>query len=259
LGKEQPQLPVHNPYRPRSPERGQGGRAGAFLFESRPGLRVALIREFRGARFEPVLIAPDFFEGGMRPLSEGAGWVRPVLIGEAEGARRAIIALRRSGHQNPVLVYQEKECPERAADLIRAGADSVLTLPLTAAELGARITALQRRLAGHAAPEARFGPLTVPFGPQKITVGKDPLPMPEAEATVLRLLALNLNRPVSRDQLYEHLYEASEMKPFMRILDRYVCNLRRRIGAVWPDGAGLIRTMSGYGYMLSCAVPTEQD
>ena len=222
-------------------------------------MRSALIRELRGARFEPTLVGADFFEGGMRPLSEGAGWIRPVLIGDGEGTRRAVSALRRSGHLNPVLICREGNGPDRAADLIRAGADTVLTLPLQGAELGARILALQRRLAGHAAPEVRFGPLTVPFGSREARVGDDPLSLPEAEATVLRLLALNVNRPVSRDQLYEHLYETSDMKPFMRILDRYVCNLRRRIGEMWPDGVGLIRTLNGYGYMMASPLPGVPD
>ncbi len=227
-----------------------GGRASVLLLEPRPAIRSGLVRELRGLRMDPLSLDLALLGPGGAALTEGSGGMRPVLIADGEGVARAIRAVRRAGHRNPILVYQDFRRSERAVELLQSGADCVLTLPLRGAELEARISALHRRSFGHAAGEVRSGPLSVPLDRAPARIGGAPLQMPEAEGALLRLLALNLDRPVSRDRLYEHLYESSEAKPFSRILDRYICNIRRRIGEVWPEGTGRIRTLPGYGYVL---------
>lgn len=227
-----------------------GGRASILLLEPRPAIRSGLVRELRGLRLDPIQADLALLLSGGAVLSEGAAGMRPVLIADGEGVSRGLRAIRRAGHHNPILVYQDFRRSERAVELLRAGADGVLTMPLRGVELEARISALHRRAFGHAAGEVRSGPLNVPLDRAPARIDGAPLPMPEAEAALLRLLALNLDRPVSRERLYEHLYEASEAKPYSRILDRYVCNLRRRIAEVWPAGADRIRTLPGYGYAL---------
>lgn len=242
-------LPETGPDRPVSGPNG-GGRGSVLLVEPRPSIRSGLVRELRGLRLDPVLIDLSLLESGGGALTEGAGGMRPLLVADGDGVGRGVRAVRRAGHRNPVIVYQDFRRSERAVELLRAGADCVLTLPLRAAELEARIGALHRRAFGHAAGEVRSGPLIVPLDRSPPRVGETLVPMPEVEGALLRLLALNLDRPVSRDRLYEHLYEASDTKPFGRILDRYVCNIRKRIARVWPTGADRIRTVPGYGYLL---------
>jgi len=239
--------------------RGASGRTAVLLLEPRGAIRSGLTRELRALRMEPIPIDLPLLEAGTPALMEGAGWMRPLLIADGEGARRAVRSLRRAGHLNPVLVYQDFRRSERATELLEAGADCVLTLPLRGAELGARIHALLRRAHGHAAPEVRSGPLSVPLDHRPPTVNGAQIPLTEAEGALLRLLALNLDRPVSRDRLYELLYEASETKPFVRILDRFVCNIRRRIGELWPEGAERLRTLPGYGYALVSADPDADE
>lgn len=237
------------------PERGMCGWSSVLLIDQRPLIRAGLTRELRGLRMEPILIAPDLSGAGLAPLSEGAGRSRPVLIADGEGARRTIGLIRRSGHHNPIIAYQDFRRSERAVELLEAGADQVLTLPLRGVELEARITAIQRRTHGTAQAEVTTGPLVIPLDRRPPMINGSTLTLPDAEAALLRHLALNLGRPVSRDRLYELLYETSETKPYLRILDRYVCNIRRRISEVWPEGAARIRTVSGYGYALLSGPP----
>lgn len=232
------------------PETGTCGWSSVLLMEHRPRIRAGLARELRGWRMEPILIGPDLSGPGLLPLSEGAGRSRPVLVADTGGAPRAIELIRRPGHRNPIIAYQDFKRSDRAVQLLEAGADQVLTLPLRGAELQARITTILRRAHGTAEAQTVTGPLVVPFDRRPPTLFGVPLRLPEAEAALLRHLAMNLDRPVSRDRLYELLYESSEIKPYLRILDRYVCNLRRRISERWPDGASRIRTLTGYGYAL---------
>jgi len=199
---------------------------------------------------EPILMSHDLSGAGLSPLSEGAGRKRPVLIADADRARRTIALMRRAGHQNPILVYQDFRRSDRAIELLEAGADHVMTLPLRGAELEARIAAIQRRSHGNAQGQVATGRLLIPLSRRPPMIGAETLSLPDAEAALLRHLALNLGSPVSRDRLYELLYETSETKPYLRILDRYVCNIRRRIAEHWPEGATRIRTLSGYGYSL---------
>lgn len=232
-------------------DRGTAGWSNVLLIDARASVRSGLTRELRSRRMEPILIPPDLSGSGLAPLSEGAGRRRPVLIADGEGASRTIALIRRSGHQNPVLAYQDFRRSDRTVELIEAGADQVLTLPLRGAELEARITAIRRRAQGAAQGHVVIGPLIIPLDRRPPLLGGEVLVLPEAEVTLLRHLALHAGRPVSRDALYDLLYETSEAKPYLRILDRYVCNLRHRIAARWPGGGSVIRTLKGYGYALS--------
>lgn len=234
-----------------APDRaGAAGRSCVILIEPRPMIRAGLSRELRGLRMEPITISAELLGAGLHALAEGAGWTRPLLIADGDGVRSGVRALRRAGHRNPVLVYQDFRRSERATDLLDAGADCVLTLPLRGVELEARILAIQRRAHGHADAEVRSGHLTVPLDRRPASVDGEPIRLTDTEGALLRHLALNLDRPVSRDHLYEFLYEATESKPFVRILDRFICNIRQGIAELWPDGGRTLRTLPGYGYMF---------
>jgi DNA-binding response OmpR family regulator len=231
-------------------ESGMAGWSTALLIEPRLSIRAGLIRELRRMRMDPVPLEPDLSGSGLAPLSEGAGPDRPVLVADQEGARRMIAMIRRSGHDNPIIAYQDFRRSDRIIALLDSGADQVISLPLRGVELEARIMAIRRRAYGTAQAQITTGPLTIPLDRRPPMIGDKTLKIPEAEAALLRHLALNLGKPVSRDQLYDRLYEASDTKPFPRILDRYVCNIRRRIAERWPEGPDRIRTVSGYGYAL---------
>jgi DNA-binding response OmpR family regulator len=233
------------------------GRACVYLCEPRSGLREGLMRELRSQRFEPVLVDPEALEAEAAKGGDGVGWMRPLLLPDGDGTRRLLIALRRAGLANPILVYQDFRRSARACELLEAGADYVMTLPLKGPEVEARILALLRRAHRHLGPEVHIGDLRVPLDRAPPRIGSEPLRLPDAEATLLRLLALNLGRPVSRDLLYEALYEAGDHKPFPPIIDRYICNLRHRIRALWPEGADRIATVPGYGYLLSPVAPAQ--
>lgn len=230
------------------------GRATVYLCETRAGLREGLTRELRAQRFEPVLIEQEALE---TEAVKGSGWMRPFLIPDGDTTHRLLVAIRRAGLVNPIIVYQDFRRSGRACELLEAGADYVMTLPLKGPEVEARILALLRRAHRHLGPEVHIGDLRVPLDRAPPRIGSEPLRLPDAEATLLRLLALNLGRPVSRDLLYEALYEAGDHKPFPPIIDRYICNLRHRIRALWPEGADRIATVPGYGYLLSPVAPAQ--
>jgi DNA-binding response OmpR family regulator len=228
------------------------GRTSVQICETRAGLREGLTRELRAQRLEPVLTDPETLEA---EAGQGGGTMRPLLLPDTDTTPRLLGTLRRAGRVGPILVYQDFRRSGRVCELLDAGADCVMTLPLKGPEVGARILALLRRAHCQLAPEVRVGTLRVPLDRSSPRVGDVSLSLPEAEATLLRQLALHLDRPVSRELLYETLYDSGDHKPFPPIIDRYICNLRRRIGSVLPEGAGLIATVPGYGYRLLASPP----
>jgi len=206
---------------------------------------------------EPILTDQDLLEAEASEVGGASGLMRPLLLPDGETIPRLLGALRRAGRVGPIIVYQDFRRSGRVCELLEAGADYVMTLPLKGPEVEARLLALLRRAHGQLAPEVRAGELRVPLDRTPPRVGGESLSLPEAEAILLRLLALNIDRPVSRDHLYEALYDSGDHKPFPPIIDRYICNLRRRIGSVSSEAAERILTVPGYGYRLLSAPPSR--
>jgi two-component system, cell cycle response regulator CtrA len=226
------------------------GLSCVYICETRPALREGLIRELRARRLSPVMMDPETTGPLTKMAEEGVGWMRPFLIPDEGRTPQLISSIRRVAPANPIIVYQDFRRSGRACDLLDAGADFILTLPLRGAEVEARLFTLLRRAYGHSGGRVRIGPLTIPLDRSSPMLGAEPLPLPEAEMSLLRMLALNLDRPVSRELLYETLYESGDQKPFPSIIDRYICNLRRRVSLAAPEIADQITTVPGYGYAL---------
>lgn len=226
------------------------GLSCVYICETRPALREGLTRELGAQRLFPVMMDPETAGPFTKVAEEGVGWMRPFLIPDEERTLRLISGIRRVAPANPIIVYQDFRRSGRVCELLNAGADFVMTLPLRGAEVEARIVTLLRRAYGHSGGRVRIGPLSIPLDRSTPMVGTEPFSLPEAELSLLRMLALNLDRPVSRELLYETLYESGDHKPFPSIIDRYICNLRRRLGLAAPDIADQITTVPGYGYAL---------
>lgn len=221
-----------------------------LILESRPAVIRKIRRELHAYHIRPTPIQADLSLSGSVIPSRGSGLLHPILVADGAGLCREIRSLRRAGCQNPILVYQDLRESERAMALIEAGADCVLELPLDGDEVAARIAQIQRRSRGIAGPEVAAGRMTIPLDWRPARIENERISLTWVENMLLRQLALNLDEPVSRDELYDLLYEGTEARPFGRIIDRHVCNIRKKIARSWPEGASHIRTLPGYGYSL---------
>ena len=149
--------------------------------------------------------------------------------------------LRDKGLATPVLLLTARdELDDRVAGL-DAGADDYVVKPFETVELLARVRALLRR---GKAPETvlSVGDLTLELETRTVARGGRVVALSEREADLLELLLRNAHRVVSRKQALTQIWggEANE-----NVVDRYVSNLRRKLGQ--PP---LIDTVRGVGFVL---------
>ncbi len=149
--------------------------------------------------------------------------------------------LRAKGLAVPVLLLTARDSvPDRVAGL-DAGADDYLVKPFATEELLARVRALLRR--GKSPEELlAFGDLTLDPATRVAQRGEIALTLSEREADLLALLLRNARRVVSRDQAIGDIWGGDASA---NVVDRYVSNLRRKLGE--PP---LIETVRGVGFII---------
>lgn len=153
---------------------------------------------------------------------------------------------RTRGVATPILIATARD---RIADRIAgldAGADDYMVKPIDLDELAARLRALERRVAGRAAPTIQLGRITIDPAARTITRNGMPIELTAREFALLLALARRPGAVLTRAQLAEALYGWNESIE-SNAVDVHVHHLRRKLGA------GLIETQRGLGYRL--AVP----
>ena len=149
--------------------------------------------------------------------------------------------LREKGLATPVLLLTARDAiPDRVAGL-DAGADDYLVKPFATDELLARVRALLRR--GKEPEELlAFGDITLEAGTRTAYRAGEPVSLSAREADLLALLLRHSRRVVSREQAVAELWQGAATA---NVVDRYVSNLRRKLGE--PP---VIETMRGVGFVL---------
>lgn len=209
---------------------------------------AALLRD-GGLKAEPV--TREAASSGISALDRDAARLLPLVIHEDEGTPAILRKMRRAGALNPVLVVGNPALSEPET-LLDAGSDDVVELPVSAAEIGARLRAITRRVARGAPSEpVRVGALCVPMDNQEPRVNGRVLPLSPRELDILRLLASVHPQVLSRRSIHETLFGLSDPQPHLRVVDAHVHNLRRKIREMDPRGLGYVRTRAGVGYSLA--------
>ncbi|TAJ73836.1 MAG: response regulator transcription factor [Phenylobacterium sp.] len=160
---------------------------------------------------------------------------------------QAIRALRARKIAAPVIVLGDSQVEARV-EALAAGADDVLAKPFHKAELLARLTAVVRRSRGHTESILRTGAIALNLATRQAEVAGQPVRLTPSEYKILELFSLRKNTALSKEQCLNHLYNGmSEPEP--KIIDVFVCKLRKKIAAANNGDAG-IETVWGGGYML---------
>jgi two-component system, OmpR family, response regulator MprA len=149
--------------------------------------------------------------------------------------------LRASGLAAPILLLTARDAVADRVAGLEAGADDYLVKPFAVEELLARLKAIARRgvVAGGV---LAVGSLRL--DPTARTVERDGLSiaLTDRETALLELLLRHPNTVVSRDRAIEEIWDAAAVD---NVVDRYVANLRRKLGAPSP-----IRTVRGVGFVI---------
>jgi two-component system phosphate regulon response regulator PhoB len=187
---------------------------------------------------------------GPRRLVEGpmwafVDWAMPDLSG-LEMCRR-LRADPRTQEAHVTIVLEEDD-PDDRRRALRAGADDYVVGPLDRQTILDRVLALQsthqRR---HAIQVIECGQLTIDLGAQQARWGGTPIGLRPNEFRLLRFLAENANRVLSRQELIAGLGK-QEPPIDPRTVDVWIGRLRR---AFRTAGAGNpLRTVHAMGYVL---------
>jgi two-component system, OmpR family, alkaline phosphatase synthesis response regulator PhoP len=154
--------------------------------------------------------------------------------------------LRRESQAYVILLTAKTEETDKIVGL-SVGADDYVTKPFSPRELTARVKAALRRLqlGGAAASDASvyaFRHLRLDSGARKVTVDDQPVELTAVEFDLLRALAENRGRVLTREQLLEKVWGGQYFGE-IRVVDVHLGHVRQKLGR--PE---LIGTVRGVGY-----------
>lgn len=162
--------------------------------------------------------------------------------------------LRAEGLRQPILMLTARDEAIDKVLGLELGADDYVVKPYDLRELIARIRALLRRAYGELSEKSygeivTFGDIYIDLESLQVTRGGEVIPLTPTEFRLLRHLASNLNRPVSREALIETVWGYSSDIGSDRTVDVHIRHLREKLEDDPADPRWII-TVRGIGYKL---------
>ena len=156
---------------------------------------------------------------------------------------RVVRALRAEGHWLPVLMLSAKDGEHDQADGLDCGADDYLTKPFSYVVLLARLRALLRRGAPERPAVLSVGELSLDPARRRVTVAGTEVSLTTREYGLLQYLMRRAGDVVSKTELLDHVWDASE-ETAPNAVEVYIGYLRRKLGR------DVLETVRGAGYRL---------
>ena len=154
--------------------------------------------------------------------------------------------LRRESQVYVILLTARAEETDKIVGL-SIGADDYVVKPFSPRELTARVKAALRRMQAPPAGGAAEGTLAfrrvrMDLDARRVTVDDQPVELTASEFDLLRALAENRGRVLSREQLLERVWGGAYYGE-MRVVDVHVGHIRQKLG-----NPNFIATVRGVGY-----------
>jgi DNA-binding response OmpR family regulator len=217
-----------------------------LLVEDSARLRSTLEQGLRKAGYA-VDTAKDGREGlWLATENEYDVIVLDLMLPEIDGLT-VLRKLREQGKSTHVLILSARDLVEDRIQGLRHGADDYLVKPFSFDELCARIEALVRRSYRAKNPLVHIGPLEIHTAARRVVYASREVKLTPREYSLLEILALRAGEVVSRQELWEHLYEF-ESEAASNVVDVLVYSLRKKLDPEGPHS--LIKTRRGQGYLI---------
>lgn len=155
--------------------------------------------------------------------------------------------LRQNDYDTKVLILSARSEVTDKVDGLDAGADDYLTKPFHLEELAARIRNLTLRRYTQSDIVLTCGDLCFDTKSRKASVGDEMLTLTRKETGILEHLMLNQGRPVSQEELIEHVWE-STADNFSNSIRVHISALRKKLRTVL--GYDPIHNRVGEGYVM---------
>ena len=157
--------------------------------------------------------------------------------------------IRGMGIEVPILFLTARDDTEDKITGLTVGGDDYVTKPFSLDEIMARISAIMRRTSkdGQDGSMITVGELSINEDAHEVTVGAQVVDLSPTEYQLLRYLATNPNRVLTKAQILDHVWEY-DFNGEMGIVESYVSYLRKKLDPLSQEP--LIMTKRGVGYML---------
>jgi len=217
-----------------------------LVVEDNPKLAGAIQRGLREHGFAAD-VAQTGFEGQERMLTGDYDLMLLDLMLPDRDGIEVCRNLRRLEVAAPILVLTALGAVDDKVAGLDAGADDYVVKPFEFEELIARIRALLRRGEPSEARMLRYGDLELDLDRRVATRGELSAELSNREFALLQYLMRNPDRPISRTQIAQRVWNAG-LDAGSNVIEVYISALRRKID---PDrGDRLIHTVKGVGYRL---------
>ncbi|MEO8812945.1 MAG: response regulator transcription factor [Caulobacteraceae bacterium] len=147
----------------------------------------------------------------------------------------------------PIMILSGSAEIETKVKTLGGGADDYMTKPFHKEELVARIHAVVRRSKGHAQSVIVTGEIAVNLDGKTVEVNGARVHLTGKEYQMLELLSLRKGTTLTKEMFLNHLYGGMD-EPELKIIDVFICKLRKKLKAVARDHH--IETVWGRGYVL---------
>lgn len=155
--------------------------------------------------------------------------------------------LRETDHETRVLILSARSEVADKVEGLDAGANDYLAKPFHLAELEARIRSLTRRQFTQNDVVLSCGDLAFDTKARTASVAGQALTLTRKEIGILEYLLLNKGRPVSQEELIDHVWDNS-VDNFSNSIRVHISALRKKLRAAL--GYDPVRNRIGEGYLI---------
>ena len=155
--------------------------------------------------------------------------------------------LRQTDRETRVLILSARSGTADKVDGLDAGANDYLSKPFALAELEARIRSLTQRQFIQPDVCLSFGTLRFDTRSRIAAVNGQDVSLTKKESGILEYLLLNRGRPVSQEELIDHVWDNS-VDGFSNAIRVHISALRKKLRAAM--GYDPIHNRIGEGYLL---------
>jgi two-component system alkaline phosphatase synthesis response regulator PhoP len=222
-----------------------------LVIEDDPAIRQGILDavEFEGYA---TLWSGRGDEGLEKAVQADSDLVLLDLVLPGKDGMEVLKALREVRPKLPVIILTARGEESDRVKGLKLGADDYVVKPFGVKELLARVEAVLRRTAERPSDvrEVKFpGGVADLERREARLAGGGRTELTEREAELLRYLAANSGRAVSRDELLERVWRTDPTGLETRTVDMQVARLREKLGDD-PDQPRVLLTVRGKGYML---------
>jgi len=156
-------------------------------------------------------------------------------------------AIRGDGRGVPIIIISARDSVDHRIEGLDAGADDYLVKPFALKELIARVRAQTRKAYGKKTTRLIVGDLVIDLPSKRVERNHAAVKLTAREYSLLEYLALRAGEVVSRQDIWDHVYNYYE-DASSNAVDVYIGYLRKKLSS--ENGATYIQTRRGQGYLL---------